>query len=775
MDSLRLLLLLGAVGALAGGFWLADASRDPLREEKSEAVTRAARDLKANLQAREDAADRGVWAKEILAQECGQVFEALWDTVNAAPEKLEAVAGFRFREMTLPAWAPPRDLPHQMRIFEPRAAGPVLTRDQWVARLREFAQGGWRLDNLEFRHNRFDTDPQGQPLRSIFYFAARLTRATPPERAIVEGDLSVEWASEPGRKAKPAVARIDASRLQARSMTGPAPFELVLDEKITPPGRSHYIDPLILYDLDGDGFSEIILPASNLVYHRKDDGSFQPKPLCSLPVERVTTAVIADFDGDGTADLLCANANGLHLFHGNASGLFDGMPKLVWSANPPLVNAMALTCGDVDGDGDLDIFLGQYKVPTLGQVLRPHYYDANDGWPSYLLGNDGQGNFSDLTEAAGLVTNRLRRVYSASLVDLDDDGRMDLAVVSDFAGLDLYRNEGGGRFKEVTREWVPESKAFGMSHTVADFNRDGRLDLLMIGMPSPTVDRLDHLGLSRNYSPEDARMRAAMSFGNRLYLAKPGGGFSRSALGDSLARSGWSWGCSAFDFDNDGWPDLYVANGLESRQTVRDYEPEFWLHDLYIDDAVDSFAATGYFIDKFNRTRGSGWSYGGYEKNRLYLNQQGRAFVEAGHLAGVALEQDCRNVVADDLDGDGRVDLLVATLEVWPELRQTTRVYRNTLAAAGHWIGFRFQEQPGRSSPVGARVVIRAQDNASIAVQQVVTGASHRSQSAPVVHFGLGEIDRVGEVEIRWPRGERLLLQDLAADRYYDVYCPARR
>src|SRR5207237_1164019 len=126
------------------------------------------------------------------------------------------------------------------------------------------------------------------------------------------------------------------------------------------------------------------------------------------------------------------------------------------------------------------------------------WYDANDGYPSFLLLNDGKGNFSDGTQRAGLAQKRWRRTYSASLVDLDGDGDLDLAVVSDFSGLDLYSNDGRGKFTDVTSTWAPEAKGFGMAHAIADFNKDGAPDLLMIGMNSPTADRLNALGLVRS-------------------------------------------------------------------------------------------------------------------------------------------------------------------------------------------------------------------------------------------------------------------------------------
>jgi enediyne biosynthesis protein E4 len=732
----------------------------------------------ARFDAEEQKVAETVWAKELLAQQCGRTFESLWDSLNAATNKLSLVASFSVGEIVLGKWNQPQTLPHGIEVREAVGSGPTLPAKEWRRFVEEFERAGWQLVQTEFRHNRFDADDAGQPRQSHFYFSAHLTNpAQRSARAILEGDLIVDWGSKGSPREPASLKRIDGSRLTIKTRYGEPPFQPILFEQITPPQKSQAIDPLILYDLDGDGLSEIVLAAKNLVYRRDEEDRYRAEPLCRYPPGLIDTGIIADFDGDGAADFLCAKSEGLVLFKGSPQGSFDQPGRLVWAASPRLKNAMSLTCGDIDHDGDLDVFLGQYRVPSLGQILKPHYYDANDGHPAYLLLNDGHGNFTDATAAAGLEQKRWRRVLSASFVDLNDDGNLDLLVVSDFAGVDLYINDSTGHFTDVTREWVAEPHAFGMGHALADFNGDGRPDLLMIGMNSPTVDRLEHLGLTRPGSTDDPAMRSRMTFGNRLYLARSESGFEQTPLNDSIARSGWSWGCSAFDFDNDGFPDVYIANGHQSKQSVRDYESEFWLHDIYIDNSVDDLTATAYFTAKFGRTRGQGWSYGGYEKNRFYLNQGGDSFVEIGHLMGVALEQDSRNVVADDLDGDGRMDLLVTTFEVWPEVKQTLRAYKSSLTDGGHWIGFRFREEGQGNSPTGVRVVLRF--NGHKTVRQIVTGDSFRSQHANTVHFGLGQTNQVESAEIRWPNGRTVTLHEPAVDRYHSVHAlgekPARR
>ncbi len=757
------------------------------------------------LEAQEDEFDKTVWAQETLAQECGHVFEWLWDSLNAATNKFGLLAAFEVGELIPPKFNPPRAIGHEMELREPAGAGPAWSERQWRQFLEASKQAGWELARSEFRHNRFDTDESGQPSQSRFYFAAHLVNSTHAERAVLDGDLIVDGATrDPKNPAPRAIRRIDASHLTVRTRRGELPFRQILNEPIAPPEKSYFIDPLILHDLDGDGLSEIILAARNLVYRRRSGDQYQPEPLCRYPAPMIFTGVIADFDGDGAADFLCAKFEGLFLFKGSSAGTFDEPGRLVWAANPHLKYAQALTCGDIDHDGDLDVFLGQYKLPySRGQMPTP-YYDANDGYAAYLLLNDGHGNFTDVTAAAGLERKRWRRTYSASIADLNDDGTLDLLVVSDFAGVDLYSNDGRGYFTDVTHDWIADPHAFGMAHALADFNADGKLDLLMIGMNSPTADRLGHLGLRRDApnaepssgpstgrtgsdrervgeqgatstAPADpatdgTTMRSRMTFGNRLYLARSDGRFEQTGLADSIARTGWSWGCSAFDFDNDGFTDVYIANGHETKQSVRDYEGEFWLHDIYAAKSTDDLVASAYFTAKFGRTRNRGWSYGGYEKNRLYLNQRGRSFVEAGHLMGVALEEDSRAVVTDDLDGDGRMDLLVTTFEAWPQPKQTLRVFKNTLEDAGNWIGVRIRQHNGGVSPIGARVTLRHPGGAT--VRQIVTGDSYRSQHANTVHFGLGKMDRVGSLEITWADGQTLTLREPLVNRYHAVDAP---
>jgi hypothetical protein len=544
-------------------------------------------------------------------------------------------------------------------------------------------------------------------------------------------------------------------------------------QTLTPPERSHFVDPLILEDLDGDGRAEILLASANRVFALGADGRLRERELSRNAPGLIFTAVLADVDADGRADLLTAKFDGLFLTRGLADGAFEETVRLAWQAPERLRYVQVLTCGDVDADGDLDVWLGQYKNPYDGGQMPTPFHDANEGNPSYLLLNDGRGGFADATGAAGLATKRWRRTYAASLVDLDGDRDLDLAVVSDFAGVDFYANDGRGRFRDVTTDWLADPKAFGMAHAAGDFNADGRLDLFVTGMHCPTASRLVHLGLGRAERPDYLAMTPRMVRGNKLLLGRAGGGFDDVADTAGVARTGWSWGSAPADFDNDGWPDLAIANGHETRQSVAEYEPEFWLHDLYVADSHESPVAAQYFAAKINRLRGGGMSYGGWEQNRLFLNRGPDGFVEVAHLLGVALTEDSRNLAVADLDADGRLDLVLTTFESWPAKRQTLRVFRNELPSTGHWLAVQLRTAGQGSDPAGAQVTMRRADG-RVAVAVVVTGDSHRSQQPGRIHFGLGADAEVASVEVRWPGGRTWRLDGPAADRVH-VIAPGDR
>lgn len=740
-----ILLLVLLAGLIAVARWRqppADDGRGAI--PTSEQLRQLAAEL-TGLEARERQAAETHWAPEMMAERAGAVFERLWDSLNASSDRLGVAVAFAVGEVWLPEFLSPKRLPHGIQMFDPMAPEfPASPASDWRGRLAVLAGEGWEMVQCEFRHNRFEPAAEGRPGRSRFWFSAHFVNERLIQRASLTGDLHVEWSEELDEDGLPRVRRVDARRLQLMTRDGPPAFSRVLYEVVAPPPKSHFIDPLIVHDLDGDGTNEIILASANAVF-RWRGGQFVRSRFCADGPGLIFTGAIADFDGDGRDDFLCARFEGLFLFRGDGTGSFSSAPEFVWPAPARLRYGQVITAADVDGDGDLDVWLGQYKNPYDGGQMPTPYYDANDGYPAYLLMNDGRGRFTDATEAAGLAAKRWRRTYSASLTDLDEDGDADLVVVSDFAGVDLYANNGRGRFEEVTSRWLADPKVFGMSHALADFDSDGRLDLLVTGMHCPTALRLDALGLSRPERPDYAAMRGAMVRGNRLWRGLGGGRFGDAPAQSSIAHSGWSWGCAAADFDNDGFLDVYITNGHETRQQTRDYDAEFWRHDIYVGDSKENPVALAYFTSKLGRTRGHGMSYGGYEKNRLYLNLAGQSFVEVAHLLGVAVETDSRNLVADDFDGDGRVDLIFTTFEAWPRKQQTLQVWQNRLPDAGQWIGLRLRTAIGVPPVLAGRVQLTAGGRSTPCA--VLAGDSHRSQRSGVVHFGLGT--HAGPVRLR--------------------------
>jgi hypothetical protein len=714
----------------------------------------------ALIERREKLVDQTIWAKEMQAQQNGRVIEDYWDTLNASTNRFQIAGNLSFKNLTLGAWNSIENLPHQIERRTSTNVGAIQTLSEFESSLQLFSQQGWSLLQCEFRHTQFDPQTNYLPARSQFYFSAHLTNANPDLRAAIHGNLKITWALRTPND-PPAINSIDASALTIDQRQGPLPFTPILTERFANPPKADSSDALIIYDLDHDGFPEILWPGANRLYHRTAvEPAYRLEPLFAYPPNELLSALIADFDGDGVPDFLFMNFSGFMMIKGSPTGRFDAPARRVCndlSSSINFIEPRAMTCGDIDGDGDLDVFVGQYKAPYVGGSMPTPYYDANDGAPSCLFINNGQGQFTEQTAAAGLGKKRFRRVLAASFVDIDGDHSLDLVTSSDFAGVDIYRNDGSGHFTDITATAIDAPHAFGMGHAFADFNRDGRLDYLMSGMTSATVDRLEHLNLRRPQSALDPAMRAQMPSGNQLYFARPGGGFAKNGpegsgqLGASIASGGWAWGVAVGDIDNDGWPDAYIANGHESQRSVRDYEGDLWLRDMFVANSAEEIGPRTYFEAKGQRKQREQASLGGHDKNRLFLNSNGASFLELGHLFGIALEADSRNLALVDLNQDGRLDIIVMSQDFTSLERNILRIFQNNLPPtnSGNWLEFNFVEEPGFPSPIGTVVTLDFGDHKL--TQQLITGDTFRTQQPSTLHFGLGSKTNVPSVEIIWP------------------------
>ena len=722
--------------------------------------------------------DLTTWAHEVEAQKFEAVIIDFWDRLRNAStaEQLEVFTSLNVDNIHLKPWEPKMralDLGVAVTTLDSNASANGLSPTAWRDWLQRRLSQGYKLLQSEWHHDKFTPATKTANPQSVVAFEMHLVQEgelTTP--LIVKGKLEIDWNKE----RQPKTIRVAECTIVHRK-GGPL-FQKTLQiapEEVTP-GAGVTLAPVIVQDLDGDRHPEIILGGVNSIFWNQGNFKFERQPLFANPTGLLlNTGLVADMNGDGRLDFLGVLANGKsQMLAGIDGGKFADEAQQPWQelAKGP----SAITAGDIDSDGDLDVWLTQYKIPYEGGQMPTPFYDANDGYPSYLFLNDGTGKFTDGTVASGLASKRNRRTYSASFVDLDDDRDLDLMVVSDFAGLDVWLNDGKGSFTAAPDNLFGERHAFGMAHTFGDFDRDGREDLYMVGMSSTTARRLDQLGLKREDYPDYAKLRAPMAYGNRLYLARDGK-YAQTPLNQDCARAGWACGAVSFDLENDGDDDLYVANGHISGKSATDYCTAFWRHDLYTGSSKEDPAIAQLLSDRFLPPSLRGLqkgriSWNGFEHNRLFLNHQGNSLTDVGFLLGVSHEKDCRSVIAADLDADGRQDLLVVE-NAWSHDKKLTGIqalliHRN-VAPSGRWLGIELVGNVGHS-PVGAKVSLHGPFGTK--ERRLVTGDSFYAQHPTVAHFGLGDITTVEKATVSWPDGQTSTIPIKESNRYLKLQAP---
>jgi enediyne biosynthesis protein E4 len=606
-----------------------------------------------------------------------------------------------------------------------------LNREAMRRQIAEWQGAGWELRRSRWYLLEWNPTPPSSRIR----FELLLSNAIDQHRLSLRG----EFLASGGTGWVEGCDRIEVQTLEVlRSEDRPA-FEVAGEFALPVPPHTPFCDPLISVPrVDGRG-DDLLMVGAALWLRNHSDG-WKMEPLPGLPAERVWAATAADWNQDGHADLLLAGSDGLRVLPGPE---WKGPGQLLWRPAAPWRHPQVIAFGDIDRDGSPDVFVGQYKLPYQGGQFPTPYHAANDGFESVLLRGHPDGTFRDATAEWGLEQRRRRRLYSASFADWNDDGLPDLILVSDFAGVDLFRNTGTGRFEEVTAPLGDARHLFGMAHITGDFNDDGRTDLYAIGMGSPTAERLHRMGLVHAAWPEDQRFRRAMTYGNRLFLGGPSG-LQPAPWADAVSSGGWAWAVTALDVDNNGTLDFHLCQGHETRASTRDYERQFWMHDIHVAQSTNNPVTDIYFRNAAGRRAADQASYGGWQDGALLLQERPGQFIDAAWLAGTSIAADTRNAVAFNLDGDGRMDLAVTTFEEWPQRRQRLILLRNRHPETGAWIGFEFEE-----GTVEARVRVRS--GGITRERRITPGESYRSQSVGRIHVGLGHPAPIDGVELIRP------------------------
>jgi hypothetical protein len=503
------------------------------------------------------------------------------------------------------------------------------------------------------------------------------------------------------------------------------------------PDKDHLLDSagagaaFLDYDKDGrldvylvNGWrlegSRVVEKGRNALYRGKADGTFEDvTDVAAVGGEGqwAQGVAVADYDNDGWPDMLVTAFGRNVLYRNLGNGRFQDVAKEVGVEAPGWNTGAAFF--DADADGDLDLYVASYIDVTLEQVLaaRPSLSWRGletvafgpfglKGAPDHFFRNEGGKRFVDATIAAGMEDRAMGFGFAVRAADLTGDGLTDVYVANDSDPNYLYRNEGGGLFKEIAT-WsgsaLDENGAAqaSMGVAVGDVDGDGVPDLL-----------------TTNFSEDFST----------LYHGLGGGMFEDVSKASGVGAATFkplSWGAAFADLDNDGALELLIANGHIYPQIDR--HPEL---------------------------------IGTYAQRMLLLENRSRPgqplFRDASAEAGPGLEpaRAYRGLAVGDYDNDGRLDVLLTALDSAPVL------LRNE-GRTGSWLKVACEGAHGEPNPVGAVVTIRAGGRTQS--QEVASGDSFLSTHDPRPHFGLGAAEKVDEVAVRWPDGTHSRRRDVPA------------
>ncbi len=413
--------------------------------------------------------------------------------------------------------------------------------------------------------------------------------------------------------------------------------------------------------------------------------------------------VSADYDNDGDSDLWVTNWGPNVFYRNNGDGTFTNITKKAGVEND--LWGIGSTFLDYDQDGFLDLYVGNYLEydPDYNYYYAPEHFPgplSYHGQPDILYHNNGDGTFDDVTQEAG-VYNPQGRAMGVSSCDIDDDGDMDIFVANDAMENYLYRNNGDGTFTNIALETATGFGQNGeatsaMGPEFGDFDLDGLIDLVVPDMGYSCVYRNTGLGF---YEEMSAKTGVASSCGQYT-----------------------SWSGNFFDFDCDGYLDIFIANG----------DP----HKL---DA---------------------------EEDLILKNVEGHKFVNVSHLCGDDFQDKfvSRGSACGDYDDDGDLDLLIVNINNRP------RLLKNEGGNKNNWLKIAVTGTKSNRDAIGTRIRLTA--GSKTQTRDIISSSGYLSQSDYRAHFGLGQNTQIEKIVIRWPSGQTQMLENVKANQLLTLIEP---
>jgi Flp pilus assembly protein TadD/peroxiredoxin len=524
-------------------------------------------------------------------------------------------------------------------------------------------------------------------------------------------------------------------------------------------------------DIDGSGYDSFYVcqPSGlpNRLYRNRGDGTFEDVTEASGTgiLDGTASALFVDFQNRGKQDLLVVRTGGPLLFANLGGGRFEPRPDAFHFARAPQGTFTSAAVADYNRDGLLDIYFCVYSYyQGLNQYAFPSpYYDAQNGPPNFLFRNRGDGTFEDVTVSSGIDQNNNRYSFAVAWCDYDNDGWPDLYVANDFGRKNLYRNNGDGTFSDFAAKAGVEDYGPGMSTCWLDHDNDGFHDLYVANMWLPEGKRIT---ADEHFLPEaDPAIRALYqkhNAGNSFYRNNGSGAFDNRTNEAGTAMGRWSWSCASWDFDNDGWADLYVANGFVSGPNHHDLQSFFWRQ--VAQRSFPSGASAEYELawNAVNELVRSDYSWSGYQRNVFFANNRDGTFSDVSGTLGLDLIDDSRAYSLSDFDHDGRMEFVIKN-RTGPQLR----ILRNDLEGIGNSIVFRLTGRASNRDAIGATVTVESGSNRQ--TKFVSAGSGFASQHTKELFFGLGETSAPVAISLRWPSGVSARYENLPINHRIEI------